>query len=524
MTKLTVTQAANAAAMIVEENNDEIKRLSELVNVSLTREQVAFVIASVQGERLTDEQWKELLMLMYTHGTKEPQQVINAAWDMIGFDGTAEEKQQMRPYIEAFVAAHGREPRISPNALWSVLTNEDNQALETPEEWNEAIEEAEPEDDGEVHGDIEGTSDVAIITEAEQSAIKVGNLLAQDAEFIEHLNKTTSSAAFLKIAPLLLMQDLEKKLGSDAMLAAPEPGSISRDETGKETFLPMAGNTVYDIYKIPGVGKRKVRASYYGTVFKTLPPGQEVVKELVLLDEGDSKGTQLGTGPYSQASGWSQFRRDAWRNTVNQRFNNGTKAIRQAFALQRQIEWLKSFKDVHIEPIIDGAGIVSVAKPFWLSPVKADGSPNVGQGEPVSIGQVLNFNRGKTEALGNDYNALVKSAARAPKTPTTGGAAAGNTQSKAEGLQVDLIKDIRQFESYSAMLGHYAEDLIKGEPDDDKVKEFNKHLATNDDLVLSWKTIIELAETLKGRVTRRAREIEAKTLVATGNGKQAKAS
>lgn len=532
MAKRTVAEIELAMADISHEDINEKKAL---VNFGLTNEAVAFVLASTEDD-LDDDGWRTLLTEMYT-GTK--QSVVDAAWNLTGFDGTDEELALMQQFVDGFVAENDRAPNLSPNAIWAIITDADNQARCGTDAalWNEAFEEAEPDDTD--TGDAQGTTDTARISDATQSAVKVADLLSENAEFIGTLNKTTESSAFVKIAPLLLMQTLEKSMGGDAMLGMPTAGSISV-ENGKETFRPVVGNTQYDIYKVPGKGKRIVRASFYGTVFKSLPPGLECLNELAKLEAGDAK-----SGPYSNAqsmddkgvSAWTQSRREAWRKTVTQRINDGTKAIRNAFALYHQYSWLKSFKDVHISIISDGGSEPArVAQPFWIAPLNADGTVNYGQGESYSIGQVLTFDRDKTEVAGNNYAALIKSAARVQSETEKAAklkaaqeliAAAikagkitpmGEIKPTAQATEVGLILNINQAESYIGAMAHFARDLAEAEPDFPLSKDFAKAIGTNDALALSLRDVIRLMDSIRARVEVQCRKIEAKEIQAAGNG------
>lgn len=512
MAKRTVDQVKVDLADMLASNDitaDDIKAKAAMVNLSLTNEQVGFVIAATEDDT-SDANWRELLTEMYT-GTE--QSVVDRAWDMTGFDGTDEERMSMLPYIEAFKAEHGRVPNLSPNALWAVLTDTDNQSENnTPAQWNETIAEAEPDDEEEEIPEEEASSRVSDATANITAANRIAELLASNADLMADLTKVEEYNTFIKIAPLLMMAKVEKAIGGDTMLAAPEPGSISRGADGKETFHAMVGNTLFDIYKVPK-GKKMERRSYYGNVYAKLPQGIYTHAEIEKLDAGDDK-----RGEYTQANGWGEKRRKAWRGTINQRINNGTKAIRKVFELYRQFDWLKSFKDIHVEIITDQTGgPAQVASPFWVCPMKADGTPNQGDGESYSIGELLAFDRVKTEANGNNYDALMKSRQRKSPAPVTAEAKAGE-QPKAEALQVGLITDMRQFDSYSAMLAHFAEtSFTEDYQGSDVEKNFNKELATNDALVLSWVAIGKFVRAIEGRLAVRARAIEAKEIQAKGN-------
>lgn len=528
MAKRTIAEVKQIATNDIDA--EDIKHVSSLVNFSLTREQVAFVIAACEDVP-SDDQYRALLTEMYT-GTE--QSVIDAAWEMTGFDGSQDDRSAMQVYIDAFAAAHdGRVPNLSPNALWAVLSDEDNQKqYNTVDEWIDAIEEEEDEPSDEEGRNKFAAIDLEKIKNTEVSAFAIADELAKDEELQSLLSKTADTSQFLKIAPVLLMQRIEEHFG-DAMEGWPVPGSRHKDG------LPMEGNIRYDRYKTVQ-GTKKKMMSFYGLIFNRFPEGISINKELAEMARGDDG--RYAVGP---STGWTLAKVNAERKTLEKRFKDQVTYFGNAVRLHQQLSWLKKYPGCEVELDVDVDGSLRrTTTPFILTP-KTNGKLEIKYASPMTIGDVLRFDRDKAMTgmagkAGGTWDALLETKKRV-KTDAQIAAdlaeakklveaaikdgrltATGMVAPSAQATEVGLVKNIAQAESYISMVAHFGRDMMEKEAGEPMVKEFAKALSTNQDLALSCRDLIRFADSIRGRVETLVRKIEAQEIQAksgNGNGK-----
>lgn len=529
--KRTVEQVkADATAMVARNDitGEEIRDKAALVNFALTNEQVAFVMASTEDD-VSDANWIDLLTECYT-GTE--QGVVDMAWNMTGFDGTPEEQVSMTPYYVAFEAANGRPVNLSPNALWAVLTDPANQAeCDTMDEWLDAIAEAEPEEDAANPPPV----DTKAGQEAEASAFAIGDELAKDADLQSLLGKTADTSQFLKIAPVLLMQRIEKhfppnEVDGDPILAWPVPGSKHKDGLARE------GNQLFDRYKVTA-GTKKRAVSFYGLIFSRFPEGIALNKELAEIERGDD-----GRYAVSPTTGWTVAKRNAEARTLTTRFNDQTKYFGNAVKLHKQLAWLKTYPGCEVEMDLDVDGSLRrTTTPFILTPNTGNPKADAKYAAPMTIGDLLRFDRdnamiGIAGKPGGSWDALMETKKRivSPEEAKAKLAEArkivdaaikagtmkadGTLAPTAQATEVGLIKSVTQLASYVSMMAHFGRDMAEAEPDAPLVKDFTKAIATDDDLVMSWSDVIKLADSIRPRIEVRKRQIEAKEIQAKGNG------
>lgn len=529
MTKRTVEQVKASAAEMLASNEitgEDIKAKSSLVNFNLTPEQVAFCIASTEDD-VSDDGWRTLLTECYT-GTE--QGVVDAAWNMTGFDGTDEDRVVLETFITAFKAAHDdRPPNLSLNALFDILTDADNRAENpTMDDWLDKIEEAEDDAIDRSRSTPMSTIDIEQIKNVEASATAIGDELAKDEELQTLLTKTADTSQFLKIAPVLLMQRIEKHYG-DAMDGWPVPGSKHPKGVAKD------GNVLYDRYQSIQ-GTKKKMFSFYGQIFSRFGEGVNITRELAEIERGDD-----GRYMITPTSGWTLAKRNGEKKTLEKRLKDQTKYFGDAVRLHQQLSWLNTFPGctVDFDTDVDGS-LRRTTTPFILTPV-TNGKKEEKYAAPMTIGDVLRFDRDKAMTgiagkAGGTWDALLETKKRI-QTPEQAAAtlaeakklveaaikdgrlsASGTLAPTAQATEVGLIKNVQQLTSYVSMMAHFGRDMAEAEPDAPLVKEFTKAIATDDDLVMSWADVIKLADSIRPRVEVRKRQIEAKELQAKGNG------